>query len=65
MSLKKWRLKRSGNNILMLIAAGVLMASPVSAQISSVDPNEAIDADLGASTAPANRPASFNPSVEN
>ena len=56
MSLKKWRLKRSGNNILMLIAAGVLMASPVSAQISSVDPNEAIDADLGASTAPANNP---------
>ena len=33
------------------------MASPVNAQISSVDPNEAIDADLGASTAPANNPA--------
>ena len=57
MSLLKWGFKRSGNNILMLMAAGVLMASPVNAQISSVDPNEAIDADLGASTAPANNPA--------
>jgi hypothetical protein len=57
MSLLKWGLKRSGNNILAMLAAGVLMASPVSAQISSVDPNEAIDADLGASADPANNPA--------
>ena len=58
MSLLKWGLKRSGNNILALLAAGVLMASPANAQINSVDPNEAIDADLGSSSAPANNSAS-------
>lgn len=58
MSLLKWGLKGSGYNILALLAAGLLMASPASAQISSVDPNEAIDADLGSSSAPANNSAS-------
>lgn len=57
MSLLKWRLKRSGNNILVLLAAGVLMASPASAQISPVEPNEAIDGDLGRTAAPADNPA--------
>jgi hypothetical protein len=58
MSLLKWGLKGSGYNILALLAAGLLMASPASAQISSVDPKEAIDADLGSSSAPANNSAS-------
>ena len=58
MSLLKWGLKGSGYNILALLAAGLLMASPASAQISPVDPNEAIDADLGSSSAPANNSAS-------
>ncbi|MFM9898850.1 DUF1134 domain-containing protein [Sphingorhabdus sp.] len=57
MSLLKWRLKRSGNNILLLLAAGALMASPANAQINSVDPNEAIDSDLERTAAPANNPA--------
>jgi hypothetical protein len=59
-TLLKRGLKRSGNNILALLAAGVLMASPANAQINSVDPNEAIDADLGSSSssAPANNSAS-------
>ena len=58
MSLLKWGLKGSGNKILAFLAAGLLMASPASAQISPVDPNEAIDADLGSSSAPANNSAS-------
>ena len=57
MSLLKWRLKRSGNNILLLLAAGALMASPANAQINSVDPNDAIDGDLERTAAPANNPA--------
>jgi hypothetical protein len=48
MSMLKWGLKRSGNYMLALLAAGALVASPVSAQINTVDPNDAIDADLGA-----------------
>ena len=58
MSLLKWGPKGSGFNILALLAAGLLMASPAGAQISPVDPNEAIDADLGSSSAPANNSAS-------
>lgn len=55
----KLGLKRSVNYMLMLLAAGALVASPGSAQINTIDPNEAIDSDLGtpppvASTAPSN-----------
>lgn len=58
MSLLQWGLKRSGNYMLALLAAGALIVSPASAQINRVDPNDAIDADLGTpaptpSTAPA------------
>lgn len=59
MSFVKWGLKRSGNYILMLLAAGALVASPASAQINTVDPNDAIDADLG--TPPAASPAPAQP----
>jgi hypothetical protein len=55
----KLGLKRSVNYMLMLLAAGALIASPSSAQINTIDPNEAIDSDLGtpppvASPAPSN-----------
>jgi hypothetical protein len=40
-------LKRSIHHFLMLIAAGALVASPAMAQINTVDPNDAIDSDLG------------------
>lgn len=55
----KLGLKRSVNYMLMLLAAGALVASPSSAQINTIDPNEAIDSDLGtpppvASPAPSN-----------
>jgi len=47
-------LKRSIHHLLMLLAAGALVTSPAMAQINTVDPNDVIDSDLGASpTAPA------------
>lgn len=61
MSFVKWGLKRSGNYILMLLAAGALVASPASAQINTIDPNDAIDADLG--TPPPASPTTAEPNV--
>jgi len=51
-------LKRSIYHVLMLLAAGALVASPAMAQINTVDPNDAIDSDLSTpppatATAPA------------
>ena len=40
-------LKRSLYHLRMLLAAGALVASPVMAQINTVDPNDVIDSDLG------------------
>ena len=40
-------LKRSLYHLRMLLAAGALFASPVMAQINTVDPNDVIDSDLG------------------
>mgnify|MGYP000011401761 FL=1 len=40
-------LKRSIYHVLMLLAAGALVASPAMAQINTVDPNDVIDSDLG------------------
>ena len=40
-------LKRSIHHLLMLLAAGALVASPAMAQINTVDPNDVIDSDLG------------------
>lgn len=57
-------LKRSIHHVLMLLAAGALVASPAMAQISTVDPNDAIDSDLGA-PAPATAPvADAAPTVQ-
>lgn len=51
-------LKRSIHHFLMLLAAGALVASPAMAQINTVDPNDAIDSDLGTpAPAPATAPA--------
>jgi hypothetical protein len=56
MFLAKMGLKKPTHYLLMLLAAGALVASPAHAQISNVDPNDAIDADLG--TPPASPDAS-------
>ncbi|MEY4574494.1 MAG: hypothetical protein RL251_616, partial [Pseudomonadota bacterium] len=51
-------LKRSIHHLLMLLAAGALVASPAMAQINTVDPNDVIDSDLGTPPpAPATAPA--------
>ncbi len=56
MFLAKMGLKKPIYYLTMLLAAGALVASPAQAQISNVDPNDAIDADLG--TPPAGPDAS-------
>ena len=56
MFLAKMGLKKPIYYLTMLLAAGALVASPAQAQISNVDPNDAIDADLG--TPPAGPEAS-------
>ena len=57
-------LKRSIHHVLMLLAAGALVASPAMAQISTVDPNDAIDSDLSP-PAPATAPvADAAPTVQ-
>ena len=57
-------LKRSIHHVLMLFAAGALVASPAMAQISTVDPNDAIDSDLG-TPVPATAPvADAAPTVQ-
>ena len=60
----KLGLKRSVNYMLMLLAAGALVASPSSAQINTIDPNEAIDSDLGTPPpVPSPAPSNNSPSV--
>ncbi len=60
----KLGLKRSVNYMLMLLAAGALVASPSSAQINTIDPNEAIDSDLGTPPpVPSPAPSNNGPSV--
>ena len=47
-SHKKLSLGIFGTRLMLVIAAASMVASPGGAQITNVDPNEAIDADLGA-----------------
>ena len=47
MFLAKMGLKKPIHYLMMMLAAGALVVSPAHAQISKVDPNDAIDADLG------------------
>lgn len=50
--------------MLSVIAATALLAMPASAQISTVDPNDVIDSDLGTPPPVANPPAEQNSSVQ-
>lgn len=55
-------LKKFGNRLALALAALLVIGAPASAQIQSIDPNEAIDADLGTPPAvetapPAEMPA--------
>ena len=59
MFLAKMGLKKPIQYLSMLLAAGALVVSPANAQISNVDPNDAIDADLG--TPPAGPDAGTDP----
>ena len=60
-------LKRSIYHVLMLLAAGALVASPAMAQINTVDPNDVIDSDLGtpppAATVKRRAAAEKNPGI--
>ncbi len=49
-SHRKLSLGMLSTRLMLVIAAASMVASPGSAQITNVDPNEAIDADLGAPT---------------
>lgn len=61
----KLGLKRSIHYTLMVLAAGAMIASPANAQINTVDPNDAIDADLGTPPAPSNpSPAQNEPVMQ-
>ncbi len=66
--MRKWHKKLSlraiGARMMLAIAAVALVASPGSAQITNVDPNEAIDADLGAPPPAQTPPAESDTSVQ-
>jgi hypothetical protein len=50
--------------MLLVIAAGALIAAPAAAQISTVDPNDVIDSDLGTPPPVTNPPAGDNVTVQ-
>jgi hypothetical protein len=60
MSFVKSGLNKSRNYILMVFAAGAFLASPVNAQINTVDPNDVIDSDLGTPPAASPTPVQTN-----
>lgn len=49
---------------LLVIAAGMIIAAPAAAQISTVDPNDVIDSDLGTPPLVGNPPAEQNTNVQ-
>jgi hypothetical protein len=51
-------------HLLLIVAAGALISAPASAQISSVDPNDVIDSDLGPPPPVTNPPAEKNVTVQ-
>lgn len=51
-------------HMLLMVAAGALIAAPAPAQISTVDPNDVIDSDLGTPPPVANPPAEENVTVQ-
>jgi hypothetical protein len=50
--------------IVLVAAAGALVASPALAQINTVDPNDVIDSDLGTPPPVSNPPAEQNTTVQ-
>lgn len=58
----KQRIAVTMKQALLMVALALFAAAPSSAQITSVDPNEAIDADLG--TPPASTPSEPNVTVQ-
>jgi hypothetical protein len=50
--------------VLIVIAAGALVVAPAAAQISTVDPNDVIDSDLGTPPPVANPPSEQNTTVQ-
>ncbi len=65
MFLAKIGLKKPIQYLKMLLAAGALVVSPAHAQISNVDPNDAIDADLGTPPATPDTSTDTAPAAQN
>lgn len=65
MFLAKIGLKKPIQYLKMLLAAGALVVSPAHAQISNVDPNDAIDADLGTPPATPDTSTDSAPAAQN
>jgi hypothetical protein len=63
-SIRKRPLGRIWTQAMLLIAAAALVASPGSAQITNVDPNDAIDSDLGTPPPASTPPAENNTTVQ-
>ncbi len=63
-SHKKLSLGAFGTRLMLAIAAAAMVAAPGSAQITNVDPNEAIDADLGAPPPLQNPPVESETTVQ-
>ncbi len=63
-SHKKLSLRSFGTRLMLAIAAAAMVAAPGSAQITNVDPNEAIDADLGAPPPLQNPPVESETTVQ-
>ena len=63
-SHRKLSLRVLGTRLMLVIAAASMVASPGGAQITNVDPNEAIDADLGAPPPVQNPPVESETTVQ-
>jgi hypothetical protein len=64
MSIFEQGFRSLAKRALSVIAAGTLIVAPAAAQISTVDPNDVIDSDLGTPPAVANPPAEQNANVQ-
>jgi hypothetical protein len=58
------RFRSSWKQMLLVMAAGALVAAPAAAQINTVDPNDVIDSDLGTPPPVSNPPAEQNTTVQ-
>jgi hypothetical protein len=64
MSVFKQGFRSLAKRALTVMAAGTFIVAPAAAQISTVDPNDVIDSDLGTPPAVANPPAEQNTNVQ-